>query len=239
MAFPRFLRGVRGRSALAAVIVVALGLALGASAFLLLLQRELISTVQSAAKARATEVATQVAREGIAGLGGDLSGTGGAQVVQVVDDTGRVVSASSDRARVRPLAQIRPAAGEVREVRSSRLTLFDDDNPYLVAVAGVDSAGDYYRVIVATPVGAQQESVRTALTLLLIGFPVLLILVGVATWLLVGRALQPVERIRARVAEIRGSAVKERIPVPSSGDEVERLAATMNDMLARLDRVLQ
>jgi signal transduction histidine kinase len=239
MASPRFLRGVRGRSALAAVIVVALGLALGASVFVLLLQRELISTVQSDAKARATQVATQVAREGVRGLEGDLSGTRGTQIVQVVDGADQVVSASSVRARLRPLSGVRPASGQVREVRASRLTLLDNDDPYLLAVAGVHSSGTYYRVIVATPIGAQQESVRAALTLLLVGFPVLLVLVGIATWLLVGRALQPVERIRARVGEIRGSAVKERIPVPSSGDEIARLAATMNDMLARLDRAQQ
>ena len=76
---------------------------------------------------------------------------------------------------------------------------------------------------------------RTALSLLLVGLPLLLLLVGVATWLLVGPALRPVERIRARVSEIGGSRVEERIPVPSSGDEIARLATTMNEMLDRLD----
>jgi signal transduction histidine kinase len=239
MTFPRMLRGVRGRSALAAVVVVAFGLALGASAFVFLLQRELISTVQSDATARATQVATQLSREGIAGLGGDLSGSGGTQIVQVVDGAGRVVLASSDRARVRPLTQVRPPVGQVRDVRASRLTLLDDDDPYLLAVAGVGSSGSYYRVIVATPIAAQQESIRTALTLVLVGFPLLVILVAVAMWLLVGRALRPVERIRTRVGEIRGSAVRERIPVPGSGDEIQRLAETMNDMLTRLDHAQQ
>lgn len=239
MASARFLRGVRGRSALAAVLVVALGLGLGASAFVFLLQRELISTVQSDATTRATAVASQIARDGVDGADSDLSATGGTQIVQVVDSAGRVVLASSDRARLRPLSEVRPGSGQVRDVRASRLTLLDDDDPYLLAVAGVDASGGYYRVIVATPISAQQESVRTALTLLLVGFPVLLILVAIAMWLLVGRALRPVERIRARVSEIRGSAVRERIPVPGSGDEIERLAITMNDMLARLDQAQQ
>jgi signal transduction histidine kinase len=239
MTSPRILRGVRGQSAVAAVVVVAFGLVLGASAFVLLLQRELISTVQSDATGRATQVATQLSRQGLAGLDGDLSGSGGTQIVQVVDDADRVVLASSDRTRVRPLTEVRPAAGQVRDVRASRLTLLDDDDPYLLAVAGVDSSSGYFRVIVATPIAAQQESIRTALTLLLVGFPLLVVLVGVAMWFLVGRALQPVERIRTRVSEIRGSAVRERIPVPGSSDEIQRLAETMNDMLARLDHAQQ
>lgn len=239
MAPQRLHRGVRGRSALAAVVVVALGLAVGAAAFVLLLQRELISTVQSDANARASEVAAQIAQEGVSGLGADLSGSRGTQIVQVVDGAGHVVSATSDRARLRPLSALRPAPGQVQDVQSSRLTLLDDDDPYLVVVAGVQYDASYFRVVVATPISAQQESVRTALVLLVVGLPVLLLLVGGATWWLVGRALRPVERIRTRVSQIGGSTVQERIPVPASGDEIERLAETMNDMLARLDTAQQ
>lgn len=69
----------------------------------------------------------------------------------------------------------------------------------------------------------------------LVGLPVLVLLVGVATWLLVGRALSPVERMRARVAAIGGSRVRQRLEVPTTGDEVARLATTLNQMLDRLD----
>ena len=58
---------------------------------------------------------------------------------------------------------------------------------------------------------------------------------GVLTWVLVGRTLRPVERIRAEVAEIGGSDLHRRVPVPAADDEVGRLATTMNDMLARVE----
>ncbi|MBC7638781.1 MAG: hypothetical protein H7231_03240, partial [Rhodoferax sp.] len=45
---PRALRGVRAQSAAAAVLVVALALAGGAVAFVLLLERTLVSTAQQA-----------------------------------------------------------------------------------------------------------------------------------------------------------------------------------------------
>ena len=60
-------------------------------------------------------------------------------------------------------------------------------------------------------------------------------LVAFGTYRLVGAALQPVERIRARVSSMTTGKLAERIPVPSADDEVGRLAVTMNDMLDRLD----
>ena len=56
--------------------------------------------------------------------------------------------------------------------------------------------------------------------------------VATLTWVSVGRALRPVEAIRARVATTRDPSV--RVPVPPARDEVGRLAETMNEMLARL-----
>jgi signal transduction histidine kinase len=56
----------------------------------------------------------------------------------------------------------------------------------------------------------------------------------VATWVLVGRALRPVERIRTRVHGIGVEQLAERVPVPATDDEIARLAVTMNQMLDRL-----
>ncbi|WP_425576545.1 sensor histidine kinase [Nocardioides nanhaiensis] len=50
-----------------------------------------------------------------------------------------------------------------------------------------------------------------------------------------GRALRPVERMRAEVAEISDDRLDRRVPVPGSRDEVHRLALTMNEVLARLE----
>ncbi|MEZ0094459.1 sensor histidine kinase [Streptacidiphilus sp. EB129] len=63
---------------------------------------------------------------------------------------------------------------------------------------------------------------------------VLLAAVGIS-WLLIGRTLRPVERMRAEAAEITGSDLHRRIPEPASDDEIGRLARTLNTMLDRLD----
>lgn len=70
---------------------------------------------------------------------------------------------------------------------------------------------------------------------LVIGLPVILVLAAAAVWLIVGRALRPVERIREAVTQIRSADLSLRVPVPSSDDEIGHLARTMNDMLGRLE----
>jgi signal transduction histidine kinase len=54
-------------------------------------------------------------------------------------------------------------------------------------------------------------------------------------WWMVGRSLAPVEAIRAEVADIGGSDLHRRVPEPVSGDEIARLARTMNGMLDRVE----
>jgi HAMP domain-containing protein len=76
------------------------------------------------------------------------------------------------------------------------------------------------------------EAVDTVFHLALIGIPLLVLITGIVTYLAAGRALRPVEAIRARVATTRDPSV--RVPVPPARDEVGRLAETMNEMLARL-----
>jgi signal transduction histidine kinase len=64
---------------------------------------------------------------------------------------------------------------------------------------------------------------------------VLLVVVALLTWLVVGRALRPVDTIRREVDAIGPAELDRRVAEPPTDDEVGRLARTMNRMLARLD----
>lgn len=227
---------VRSRSTAAAVIVVAAAMALGAAVLLLLLQRALIATVSDAADGRAIEVANQVGAEGVSALGNDLvQTTRPSQVIQVLDRAGKVVAASSPQADTKALTHLRPPAGTIERAEVSDLALLgDDDHDHLIVARGAQYGGQLYTVVVASSVGTQRATVRTVAQYLVIGFPVLLIVVAVAGWLLTGQALRPVERIRRRVQGIESSDLTERVPVPETDDEVARLASTMNEMLDRL-----
>ena len=55
--------------------------------------------------------------------------------------------------------------------------------------------------------GDVDESVEIVTFWLIVGLPVLLLVVGVTTWFVVGRALAPVEAIRSEVDAISGNRV--------------------------------
>jgi len=99
----------------------------------------------------------------------------------------------------------------------------------------VDTPSGEATVTVAAPldqVAHSLDAVRRALT---IGLALLVGLVALAAWWLVGRALRPVERIRAEADAIGASTLHRRVSEPGTGDEVHRLSRTMNAMLERLE----
>ncbi len=83
------------------------------------------------------------------------------------------------------------------------------------------------------------ESVAELRASLLWIVPVATLVLGALVWIVVGRTLRPVERIRTEVASIGGGELDRRVPVPPGGDEIARLAETMNAMLDRLERSAQ
>lgn len=80
-----------------------------------------------------------------------------------------------------------------------------------------------------------EASVRTVRNALVLIVPVVVLLLGAATWFLVGRTLRPVHAISEKVRRIGSTSLDERVPVPDSADEVSELAGTMNEMLDRLE----
>jgi signal transduction histidine kinase len=92
-----------------------------------------------------------------------------------------------------------------------------------------------YTVYVAASLEPVAESTRNLAGLLFLGLPALLLLVGVTTWVVTGRALHPVEAIRREVEAIGADRLDRRVPETGAADEIGRLAHTMNAMLARLE----
>lgn len=90
-------------------------------------------------------------------------------------------------------------------------------------------------LVATAPAGAIEQSVHTLKTTLWWAIPGLVLLVGIIAWGVTGRALRPVEVIRAEVDSISHSSLDRRVSEPRARDEVGRLATTMNEMLDRLE----
>ncbi|MFE0257177.1 ATP-binding protein [Streptomyces sp. NPDC059010] len=110
-----------------------------------------------------------------------------------------------------------------------------DDHRFAAVHVEVEGRG-LLTVYAGAPLSAEQGAVNTALTVMLIGFPLLLAVVAGVTWLVTRRALRPVEGIRGEMAAITASEdLARRVPVPDTHDEVARLALTTNETLAALE----
>jgi len=99
----------------------------------------------------------------------------------------------------------------------------------------VDTPDGEITVVAQRSVAEVERTVDSVTGVLVVGIPVLVLLVGMIAWYLGGRALRPVEAIRAEVDEISGTTMHRRVPEPAAEDEVGRLARTMNRMLERLE----
>jgi heavy metal sensor kinase len=74
---------------------------------------------------------------------------------------------------------------------------------------------------------------------LLIGLPFGVFIITTGGYILVRRALMPVERITRAAEQITQHNLSERLPVSRTGDELERLSISLNRMIARLDDAFQ
>jgi signal transduction histidine kinase len=90
-------------------------------------------------------------------------------------------------------------------------------------------------VHVANNLDDVREPVRILWRLLAVTVPAVIALLGILTWWLTSRTLRPVERMRAELAEISGSSIDRRVDQPNTGDEIDRLAHTINQTLDRLE----
>jgi heavy metal sensor kinase len=108
--------------------------------------------------------------------------------------------------------------------------------PVRVLTLPVREAG---RVTSLIRVGMSLESVsvtrRRFLLVMAAVLPLALLFAGGGGWLLAQRALRPVDRMTEAARRISAEHLDERLDTIGSGDELDRLAATLNDMLGRLD----
>jgi signal transduction histidine kinase len=229
----RPLKGLSLRTRLLTVGVtgVALALALGSLVLYAVLTFTVNRTVDDGAFASARAVAAMVDNNTVP----DPLPVSGSQIVQVVDKSGAVVSATLSADRLTPLLRspelAKALAGERISVPGARAGLSGTLRAIAIR-AGPSSTSP--SIIVAVPVTDIEQSQGVLRNTLLVTYPPLVVIMALIAWRVIGWTLRPVETLRSGAARISGSDQDERLAVPESADEIRALALTLNDMLDRL-----
>jgi heavy metal sensor kinase len=80
---------------------------------------------------------------------------------------------------------------------------------------------------------------RQVLFMMVIGLPIAICVAVMGGFVLVRRALEPVERIAHKAEDITQHNLSQRLPVVQTGDELERLSISLNHMISRLEDSIQ
>lgn len=223
---------VRTRTSVAATVVVTVCLVLAGVALLTVLFLTLESSARAAADARVRQVVEALTADNPEDLDKSMLATDSqVGVVQVLGHDGALVASSAGGPHA-PLSTRRIDPGTTEFVGRVEP---GTDGDFWVTGEGVQTPAGPVTVLV----GADREPVETVVStvtgLLAVCGLIAIVLVALGTYRLVGVALRPVERIRARVSSMTSTDLTDRLPVPPADDEIARLAATMNDMLDRLE----
>ena len=226
-------RSIRGRSTIIAMLVVLMALVVGALLLLNIYENQLVGNLDATLQQRVDDRArlidagsdpasltTVLQEEAFVWIGtasGDVIATGGGHIP--VDNP---TPANTDAVVSKTLVIEERSSDEIeRETRLMRVATATTQSG-LVVVGGSELDG-------------VDQSVSDLGKLFALAIPFIVALVGTLAWFIVERALRPVERIRTRATEITGATLADRVPVPTTKDEVHNLAVTVNNMLDRIE----
>jgi heavy metal sensor kinase len=126
------------------------------------------------------------------------------------------------------------------ETESYRKLKLSGGKTLIVAALNFKSSGN---PIYLVEFGELLDPVETLLNHLFLqlalGLPLAVVIIAAGGYLLVRRALMPVEQITRAAERITQFNLSERLPVAQTGDELERLSISLNRMITRLDDAFQ
>lgn len=223
---------VRSRTTLIATALVALALVLGAVVLVRVLDRSLSQAADQRARDRLTEIVAD-AREGQ--LRAVTDGIGDDSLAQVVSADGGVLAASRNIVGRPAITDPLPPDTTVRVHTMRNLPDDQETEDYRIWSVRTSTPTGDVAVYVGPSLEPAQQAVGRLERSLAFGLPLLVALLALTIWVMVGRALAPVESVRRGVAALDERSPHRRVEVPGTRDEVARLAVTMNELLARLD----
>lgn len=220
---------MRRRIAGIAAVITTIVLAIAAIAVVLVVQSQLVANLDRSLEQRADQLEADAIADPTSSLANSNRED---RFAQVLDADANVIAAT-ENVRGLPALMAIPVG---RQVAGTQSELPIEDDAYRVLIHRFDTDESAVFVIVGENIDDLRDGVRALIVTLSVVFPLAVLALAGAVWWLVGRTLRPVEEIRREVAGIGLAELDRRVPAPQTGDEIDLLAGTMNDMLARLEK---
>jgi heavy metal sensor kinase len=109
----------------------------------------------------------------------------------------------------------------------------------IAAVPCRSDEGKLYVVEVGASLAPVEAVLQRLIILLALALAVMVLVATGGGYLLIRRALAPVERIASSAEQITLHNLSDRLPVARTGDELQRLSISLNRMIARLEDAFQ
>ena len=110
---------------------------------------------------------------------------------------------------------------------------------YRTYVTAAVVKGTPFQILVATPLRETRSILRDLHIMFLWKAPGVLLIAALGGYWISRRALAPVDEITQAARSIGIQNLSRRLTVPATGDELQRLSETWNDMLARLESAVK
>jgi two-component system, OmpR family, sensor kinase len=136
-------------------------------------------------------------------------------------------------------ARVPPPQLPVLRAFSHEVEMSDGHELLLHALPYESRDGARFLIEVAAPYNQIESVLRGLLLTFSLGLPLIVALAISGGYVLMRRALRPVDEIRQKAAQITSRNLSERLPVVHTGDELERLATDLNRMIGRLEESFQ
>ncbi len=231
---------IRLRLAVAFAVAAAAIFALGGWLFISGLSSAQLGTIDSQLAVQLGQAGRYLTAGGQSGPAASAGGPGPSEYqVQVIDAAGRVRGASPDTGTV-PLL----TAAELARARHGQIALnrtIDDENTRVTAAPLAGRPG--WTAVAGVSLESFESTMSQAERELAAAGAIFVVIACAGAYWLARAALSPVERLRRQVAALsarplKASTEESTIEVPATKDEIAALAATMNDLLGRLQRAL-
>jgi signal transduction histidine kinase len=190
---------------------------------------------------RAQDLGALVTQPG-ASLSRDTGGRfveSGESYAELVDSRNNVLEATPTLGKQPILTAAEVAAARRNPIYVNRASTPGLDEGSRALATEVTRNGKAFVLVVGSTRQNNAETLHSFRTELLVAGPVALVLASLVGYLLASLSLRQVESMRRRAATISAETPGERLPVPETGDELERLGTTLNEMLGRLETALE